>query len=130
MLTVLVVFGIFLQVFKCVCCCFAAGGKLCIWQRIFQCVHATGGRVSCCVCQRCFGHVAIVREKLYCLPDAFSSCFGNIYSVAGVMIQGHAKVPTILAVGIPRALLTCRFVENYFGARRGEESSVVIKDPV
>ena len=59
-------------------------------------------------------------EKLDHFCYAFSAGFGYIYPVALIVLGGTTNVPAVNAVGRPSEAVGVVFVDEHFGAMRGQ----------
>ena len=73
----------------------AESGEGGCWSGVEECCCELSCRVCGCVCGRCSWHGSFVGKELHRAGDALGSSFGDIASVAAVVVWGMADVPSV-----------------------------------
>ena len=85
------------------------------------------GNNNSCISGRVSRHRAGIRKKICCLRNTFCSSGRDVHLVASVVLDSSANVPAVNAMGCPRATVHRVFVDEDFGARWCQRSSIKIK---
>ena len=84
------------------------------------------GVVGCCIAW----HVNVMWKEFDGTCDSFCPRLRYVYCVTLVVLWRTADVPTVDTMRCPCSLFVWIIVDDYFGARQGEWSFVVIELPV
>ena len=75
-------------------------------------------------------HFSVKRKKLNGLCDAFGAGLCGIHPIAAIMLGCATEVPTICSMHGPSASFVGSFMDEDFGAGRGERSFVVVESAI
>ena len=67
-----------------------------------------------------------MRGKINTIWVSFSSCLGDIYVVAAIMVHRGTKIPYFYSMGCPCASHRRIFMDDGLCARRGKRRDVVV----
>ena len=71
-----------------------------------------------------------MREELDCFGNSFGASFGDVDSMAAIMLGGGSNVPSIDSVWCPSASVCWCFMDKNSGARWSEGSAIVIEGSI